>query len=150
MSRRPWARHPGAPWALLICAAAAGAVAARPPATVTQETARVAQAAGRLAEDEAVRRLAPVFGVPARQVADLREQKLAFGDAAAALAIALVGRKSINTVVTLWANERLDWADVATRLGAPRARVVRLLRRARQALDPPPARRAVPPPPVRQ
>ncbi len=150
MSRRRRGRPPGAAWALLICAAAAWAVAARAPATVAEETGRVAQAAGRLAEDAALRRLAPVFGVTAQQVGDLREQKLAFGDVAAALAIAQVARKPINTVITLWANERLDWADVATRLGASRARVLRLLRRARQALDAPPARRASPSPPVRQ
>ena len=114
--------------------------ATRRPATLTEEAARLDQAAGRLAEAEALRRLAQAFNVAPQQVADLREQKLAFGDAGAALAVARVARKPLNAVVTLWANERLDWGDVAARLGAPRSRVMRQLRRARQALETAPAR----------
>ncbi len=114
--------------------------ATRRPATLTEEAARLDQAAGRLAEPEALRRLAQAFHVSPQQVADLREQKLAFGDTGAALAVARVARKPLNTVVALWANERLDWSDVAARLGAPRSRVLRQLLRARQALEAAPAR----------
>jgi len=101
---------------------------------VVEEVARVTQQAGRLTEDEATRRLARSFAVTPQQVADLRDQKLAFGDAAAALAVSRVAGKTVNTVVALWANERLDWDAVAARLGAPRSRVVRQLRAARRAL----------------
>ncbi len=54
--------------------------------------------------------------------------------------MARVARKALNAVVALWANERLDWDDVAARLGAPRGQVVRQLRRARRALDARPGR----------
>ena len=114
--------------------------AARAPGGITEEAARVAQAAEGLAEGEAARRLAQFFGATIQQVADLRDQKLSFTDVAAALAVAQVSRKPVNTVVALWANERLGWNDVAARLGAPRRRVVRELRRAREWLDASPAR----------
>lgn len=139
MSRPRWPRPAAGSWALLVCAISAAAGAAAPP-TVVEEAVRVAQAAGRLAEEDAVRRLAPALGVSPQQVGDLRDQKLTFGDVAAALAIAQVAERSLHAVVALWANERLDWNEVATRLGAPRARVVRLLRGARQALAARPAR----------
>jgi hypothetical protein len=128
---------PGAAGPFAHTAAARPAAAPRAP-TVAEEAARVGQAAGRLGEDEAARRFAQTFAVTPQQVADLRDQKLGFGDVAAALAVARVARKALNTVVALWANERLDWDDVAARLGAPRSQVVRQLRRAQRALDGPP------------
>ncbi len=109
-------------------------------ATVADEAFRAGQAAGRLPEDEAARRFAQAFGVTTQQVVDLRDQKLTFSDVAAALAVARASRKPLHTVVALWANERLNWDDLAARLDAPRSRVIRQLRRARRALDAAPAR----------
>ncbi|HYB72576.1 MAG TPA: hypothetical protein VED18_04330 [Candidatus Sulfotelmatobacter sp.] len=126
-------RDPGAAGPSALAAAAQPSPAPRAP-TVAEEADRVGQAAGRLAEDEAARRFARTFAVTPQQVADLRDQKLGFGDVAAALAVARVTHKGLNTVVALWANERLDWDDVAARLGAPRRQVVRQLRRAQRAL----------------
>ncbi len=102
---------------------------------ITVEAARVAQAAAGLAEEEAVRQLAGAFAVPPRQVGDLRDQKLGFADVAATLAVARAAGVVPNAVLALWANERLSWDEVAARLGAPSAHVIRLLRRARRALD---------------
>lgn len=133
----PAVPDPGTAGPRALAVAAQPAPAPRAP-TVAEEAARVGQAAGRLPEDEAARRFATAFAVPPQQVADLRDQKLGFGDVAAALAVARVARKALNTVVALWANERLDWDDVAARLGAPRSQVVRQLRRAQRALDGPP------------
>lgn len=140
MSQPRWGRLRAGIGALLLWGAAAPLAAAGAPVTVAQEAARVGQAAARLPEAEAGHRLARALGVGAQQVMDLREQKLGFGDAAAALAIARASGRPVNPVVTLWANERLGWNDVAARLGAGRARVVRLLRRARRALEAGPSR----------
>ena len=136
----------GPPAALPAAAAAtprgapAAQAAAPRRATLADEAALVAQSAGRLAEDEANRRLAQAFRVSVQQVTELRDQKLALGDVAAALAVAKVAGKTVDAALTLWANQRLNWDDVAAHLGAPRRQVLRLLRSARQALSAAPAR----------
>jgi hypothetical protein len=152
--RRPWAAAGAAAGALGLGLAAAAlwgggeAPSASPRAeaatgelsAIADEATRLEQAAGRLDEREVIHRLAETFEVSVHQVVDLREQKLALSDTAVGLAVAQAARKPVNTVLALWANQRLGWGEVAARLGASRGRVIGQLRRAGQALAIAPAR----------
>jgi hypothetical protein len=77
---------------------------------------RVDRAATALDGARAAQRLAGAFRVPARVIADLQDQKLDFGQVAMVLALAEAGRISSDQVLTLWANARLNWEQIAARL----------------------------------
>jgi hypothetical protein len=65
----------------------------------------------------AAQRLAVAFRVAPRVVAELQDQKLDFGEVAAVLALAEAGRISSDQILALWATARLNWEQIAGRLG---------------------------------
>jgi hypothetical protein len=104
---------------------------------------RVDRAATALDATRAAQRVAAVFRVPARVVADLQDQKLDFGEVAMVLALAEAGRISSDQILALWASARLDWDQIADRLRVDVLALVDRLEALRQdlAAPGPPARR---------
>jgi hypothetical protein len=98
---------------------------------------RVNRAADALGEARGAERLATVFRVPARVVADLYDQKLAFGEVAVVLALAETGRTSSDTILGLWASGRLNWGQIAERLKVDLHVLLRRLEGVRRDLTPP-------------
>jgi hypothetical protein len=104
---------------------------------------RVDRAATALDAARAAQRVAAVFRVPARVVADLQDQKLDFGEVAMVLALAEAGRISSDQILALWASARLDWDQIADRLKVDVLALLDRLEALRQdlAAPGPPARR---------
>jgi hypothetical protein len=104
---------------------------------------RVDRAATARDAARAAQRVAAVFRVPARVVADLQDQKLDFGEVAMVLALAEAGRISSDQILALWASARLDWDQIADRLKVDVLALLDRLEALRQdlAAPGPPARR---------
>src|SRR5574341_411440 len=104
-------------WLLLLSltASAAAGQPAGPEQRIRDAALRVERAIASLGEVQAAARLAAAFRVPPRAVADLRDQKLGFGDVAVVLALAETGKTSPDTILSLWASGRLNWGQIAGR-----------------------------------
>jgi hypothetical protein len=103
---------------LLICAA--GAALAGQPQTSEERlltaSQRIERAVVALGEQTGGDRLAAGFRVAPRLVADLRDQKLDFGEIALLLALAEMGHTPPDTILGWWASRRLTWVEIADRL----------------------------------
>ncbi len=111
------------------------------PANVSPAEERIQEAIQRLDRivtgvdpTRAVQRLAVAFRVSPQLVADLQDQKLDFGEVATVLALAEAGRISSDQILALWASARLNWEQIAGRLGVDVSTLLRRLETVRQGL----------------
>lgn len=107
-----------------------------PEERIREVLLRVERAVAPLDEVEAATRLAAAFRVPQRGVAELRDQKLGFGDVAAVLALAEAGKTSPDTILSLWASGRLNWEQIAERLKVDLRDLLHRLETVRRELGP--------------
>jgi len=107
---------------------------------------RIDRAGAALGEAETVARLAAGFHTGPRAVAELRDEKLDFGEVAVLLALAELARIPADRLLSLWASNRLSWSQIADRHGVQTARLLQRLEAVRRDL----ARRPAPPPPKKR
>jgi hypothetical protein len=128
-------------WAGAVLMCLAGAALAGQPQIREEQllTAgqRIERAVVALGEQTGSDRLAAGFRVAPRLVADLRDQKLGFGDIALLLALAETGRTPPDTILGWWASRRLTWGEIADRLRVDPAALVKRLETLRRHLGRP-------------
>lgn len=102
---------------------------------------RIEWAAASLEERENVARLAAAFKVRPRTIADLRDDKLDFGEVSLVLALAEGGKTKPEKILSLWATDRLNWSEICEREQIARQPLLKRLDLVRRALAPSPAPR---------
>lgn len=100
----------------LVWPVPSGTLGAAPEDGIQDAAVRVSRAVDALGEARAEERLARLFRVAPRVVAELYEQKLDFGEVAVVLALAEAGQTSSDRILVLWASDRLHWSQIAQRL----------------------------------
>jgi len=126
--------------ALLIAEGVSAAGQAPPLEEQLRDAAlRIEWAAAPLEEREIVARLAAAFKVRPRAIADLRDDKLDFGEVSLVLALAEGGKTKPEKILSLWATDRLSWSEICERERISRQPLLKRLDLVRRALDPPPA-----------
>jgi hypothetical protein len=118
-------------WAGVVLMCVAGTALAGQPSAREERlltaSQRIERAVLALGEQTGSDRLAAGFRVAPRLVADLRDQKLGFGDIALLLALAETSHTPPDTILGWWASHRLTWGEIADRLRVdPTALVKRL------------------------
>ncbi len=127
-----------APAALILLSAALppGAAPSRgPEERIRDAVIRIDRAGATIGEEESLERLAAAFKLKRRIVLDLRDQKLNYGQVTVVLALAEAGKTSADTILELWATDRLNWGQIAERLKIDPAGLLRRLEDVRRDLD---------------
>jgi hypothetical protein len=105
-------------WMMLL---PAGAVALAGQSTGREDRIRnvmirIDRAGTAIGEAESLERLGVAFKVKPRTVMDLRDQKLDYGEVAVVLALSEAAKTSTDTILGLWATDRLNWGQIGERL----------------------------------